>query len=106
MSQLLEVEQKFRVASHHTLRDLLAELKAESLPVERHCDTYMRHPCRDFASTGEAFRVREVNDETLVTYKGSRLSGPVKIRKELELPLAEGTRDGWIEIWVNSVSSR
>lgn len=98
MPQPLEVEQKYRVSSHEPLRRLLPELAAVPLPFERHCDTYFRHPDRDFAQTGEAFRIREVNNSAVVTYKGPRLQGTVKIRQEIELPLADGTRDGWFDI--------
>lgn len=98
MTQPLEIEQKFRVDSHRRIEALLAGLGAERLTVEQQCDTYFRHPCRDFGQTGEAFRVREVNGDALVTYKGPRLAGTVKIRRELELPLADGTREGWFEI--------
>jgi adenylate cyclase, class 2 len=97
--QPLEVEQKYRVSSHEVLRSRLKELGATPRRVEKHCDTYLQHPCRDFGQTGEAFRIREVNDDALVTFKGPRLEGAVKIRKELELPLASGTRQGWMSIF-------
>jgi len=69
------------------------------MPVESHRDVYLRHPCRDFAKTGEAFRLRHVNEEVRVTYKGPKEAGPVKTRSEIELPLAHSTSEGWMEIF-------
>jgi adenylate cyclase class 2 len=66
---------------------------------ENHCDTYLRHPSRDFRSTDEALRIREINGSPFITYKGPRLNGPIKIRPEIELPLAEGTLEEWLKIW-------
>ncbi len=36
-----------------------------------------------------------------MTYKGPRLAGSVKIRPEIELPLALDTADAWLRIWQN-----
>jgi adenylate cyclase class 2 len=95
----IEVEQKFRLEQSELL---LAKLMAEGAidaSTERHADTYYRHPCRDFAQTREALRIRritgqdpaapgvEVPDEdsqTLVTYKGPYVTTGVKARPELE----------------------
>jgi adenylate cyclase, class 2 len=99
MSQPLEVEQKFRVATHEKLPSKLLAIGATELPEVRHCDTYLQHPSRDFGTSGEALRVREVDEEAVVTYKGPRHPGTVKIRTEIELPLAAGTREAWMDIW-------
>ncbi|MDZ4849216.1 MAG: class IV adenylate cyclase [Pirellulaceae bacterium] len=96
----LEVEQKYRVLSHEALLSRLSELDAHELPPERHCDTYLQHPCRDFAVTGEALRMRSVNDSTVVTYKGTRHAGPIKTRKEIEVPLVKETELDWNQIWL------
>jgi len=95
----LEVEQKYRVPSHDEVLKLLRELQATELPSEQHCDTYLQHPSRDFGVSGEAFRVREVNDYAVVTYKGARLAGPIKTRTEIEIPLAAQTQNEWMQIW-------
>lgn len=58
-------------------------------------DTYFQHPCRDFALTDEALRLRRhlvttaesCVFECLATYKGPKLPGPTKTRRELEFPL-------------------
>ncbi|MDG6224580.1 MAG: class IV adenylate cyclase [Candidatus Thermoplasmatota archaeon] len=57
-------------------------------------DIYLVHPCRDLASTDESLRIRsEVKDgsESLkLTYKGPKLSGRSKSRKEIELSFSQG----------------
>jgi adenylate cyclase class 2 len=53
-------------------------------------DVYLAHPARDFAVTGEAFRVRRGGDENLITYKGPKLAGPAKTREEIEIGFERG----------------
>ncbi len=50
-------------------------------------DRYFAHPARDFAATDEALRLRSVGDEVAITWKGPRLAGGAKTRREIELPL-------------------
>lgn len=45
-------------------------------------DTYYRHPCRDFAKTDEALRVRESEGRLLLTYKGPKMDSTTKTRQE------------------------
>jgi len=59
-------------------------------PVEQE-DSYLSHPSRDFARTGEALRIRSVGEWNAVTYKGPRQPGPTKTREEIEVPFAEGS---------------
>jgi len=94
----LEIEQKYRVSSHESIEGTLLQLEAKRKPVELQRDVYLRHPCRDFAKTGEAFRLRYVNDDVVVTYKGRKESGEVKTRTEIELPLFCSTAPGWMLI--------
>lgn len=98
-SQPLEIEQKFRVESHQPLREKLIATGWVLQPSELHCDTYLRHPSRDFRVTGEAFRMRQVNNDFVVTYKGPKQSSEIKTRTEIELPLVENTHDQWFQIW-------
>ena len=60
------------------------------MPTVLQVDTYLRHPCRDFAQTNEAFRLRRIGTENRITYKGPKREGPTKTREEIELTLAEG----------------
>lgn len=87
MSGRLEKEVKYKVDCS-VLNDLLERLRtlgAKLVGPLREEDTYYNHPCRDFASTDEAVRIRVSSGKTILTYKGPRLdSGPVKRRVELE----------------------
>lgn len=47
----------------------------------RQVDAYLNHPSRNFAQTGEAFRIRRVGDANAITYKGPKLAGPTKTRR-------------------------
>ncbi len=61
----------------------------EEAPVVQ-VNTYLTHPVRDFAQTGEALRLRRIGAENRITYKGPRYDGPTKTREEIEIPMAEG----------------
>jgi adenylate cyclase class 2 len=86
----LEIEQKFRVDDPAALRAKLTELGATFRPEIVQRDAYFNHPARDFAVTDEALRIRSVGDENVITYKGKKLGGGVKTRREIELPVGSG----------------
>ncbi len=83
-----EVEQKHRVEDTASLQRRLAEQGATLSPPIVQVDQYWNHPCRDFAQTDEALRLRTVGDATFVTYKGPKLDATSKTRRELELLIA------------------
>lgn len=86
----LEIEQKFRVASHAPIEAILADRGvALSAPITQ-VDCYYAHPQRDFAATDEAFRIRAVGAENYLTYKGPKLDATTKSRVEHEVRLADG----------------
>jgi adenylate cyclase, class 2 len=89
VSRTWEVEKKFHVDDARDIRERLRQLGFTLGEHERHEDTYFRHPCRDLKTTDEAFRLRLVNDEACLTYKGPRLKsqGEVKTRTEIELTI-------------------
>jgi adenylate cyclase, class 2 len=97
---MMEVELKYAVADLKSLRARLDRLGGKDVGSVQQVDRYFNHPLRDFASTGEALRIRCVGAEALVTYKGARLPGAVKARRELEWSLGEEDRDGarWGEL--------
>ena len=95
----MEAECKFRVSNADETRACLERVGAVFLKREEHRDTYLRHPSRDFRSTDEALRIREIDGEPFITYKGPRLAGPIKIRPEIELPMVSGTVEDWLQIW-------
>ncbi len=72
------------------LRRRLEECGAVEEPRVVQVDTYLTHPSRDFAQTGEALRLRRIGAENRITYKGPRYGGPTKTREEIEIPIAEG----------------
>ena len=87
---MIEIELKFHVDDEMSLQERLRELGADRVAIEHHVDTYFNHPCRDFAETREALRIRKVDGRPLVTYKGRKLPGEVKARRELEWALDGG----------------
>lgn len=51
--------------------------------VSEEVDTYFQHPCRDFAATDEALRVRVSGRSAVLTYKGPRVGAGAKTRVEV-----------------------
>jgi adenylate cyclase, class 2 len=89
-----EVEQKHRVDNIAALMMRLNEHGASlGEPIEQ-ADQYFAHPCRDFAKTDEALRIRTVGSASFVTYKGPKLDTTTKTRREIELPLDRSDGDG------------
>jgi adenylate cyclase class 2 len=86
----LEIEQKFRIDDPAELRSRLTAMGAAFRGQVVQRDAYFNHPARDFAVSDEALRIRSVGDENVITYKGPKLGGGVKTRREIELPLGAG----------------
>ncbi len=93
-----EVEQKFCVDDIERLQQSLAERGFSHVRLEQHRDTYFRHPCRDFRSTDEAFRVRCVDEQAVVTYKGPRADSDIKVRTEIELAIQHTDFSQWLSM--------
>lgn len=92
---MLEIEQKYAVDDAKSLeRRLVAAGAVPEGPPQQHSDAYYNHPCRDFSETSEALRVRRVNGVPMVTYKGTKLPGAIKARRELEWRLDPGDSGG------------
>jgi adenylate cyclase class 2 len=93
-----EVEQKHRAADTEGFLARLAERGIEVGGAVEQVDEYFAHPCRDFAKTDEALRIRAANGRSFVTYKGPKIDTTTKTRREIELPIdpedAEGSRFG------------
>jgi adenylate cyclase class 2 len=84
-----EVEQKYPLADVAAVEAALARLGATWHGTVEQVDRYFNHPCRDFAATDEALRLRRTGEALAITWKGPRLDATAKTRRELELPLAE-----------------
>ncbi len=93
-----EVELKFPLADVARVQRELQELGAEFHKTQEQVDTYFAHPQRDFATTDEALRVRRQGDDVCITYKGPRDPGPVKSRREIELPVGAGEAQSATEL--------
>ena len=89
-----EVEQKYHLKELQAFERALHACGAIEGPAEQHADTYYNHPCRDFAETNEAFRIRRIGAVPMITYKGPKLPGLIKARRELEWRLDPGDADG------------
>ena len=85
-----EIEVKFRVDNHADLERRLAVRGALAVETVEHRDAYLAHPSRDFAKSGEAFRIRGEGPRNRITYKGAKLGGPAKTREEIEVEFAQG----------------
>lgn len=91
---MFEIEQKYVIGSLDGLLERLAAEGAVHVGESQNQDTYYNHPCRDFAQTGEALRIRREDSVPKVTYKGIKKPGSVKAREELEWRLDPGDLDG------------
>jgi adenylate cyclase class 2 len=90
---MYEVEQKFPVADHAALEARVAEVGGRFGPPVEQVDAYFAHPARDFAATDEALRIRRVGERNFITYKGPKIDPLTKTRREIELPLGEGSEE-------------
>jgi adenylate cyclase class 2 len=91
-----EVELKFHVAQPAVLEENLVACGFDMVELQQHEDIYLRHPCRDFVLTDEALRIRRVNNQACMTYKGPRSAGVVKTREEIELAIDSAALDDWL----------
>ncbi|HQR08295.1 MAG TPA: class IV adenylate cyclase [Gemmatales bacterium] len=88
---MLEVEMKFKVTMPERIQEQLNIMGF--LPGEKHfeSDRYYNAPDRDFAQSDEALRIRQVGDESQLTYKGPKQGAKGKVRTEHEVQLNEGS---------------
>ncbi len=67
--------------------------KFEFMRKEEQEDIYFQHPCRNFAETDEALRIRikrfNGHLEAFLTYKGPKLDNMSKTRREIEVPISD-----------------
>jgi adenylate cyclase class 2 len=89
-----EVEQKHRVEDGWDVAIRLAAYGGRLREPVGQTDRYFAHPCRDFAQTDEALRVRTEGGKSFVTYKGPKIDKKSKTRHEIELPIDSSDIDG------------
>ncbi len=96
-----EVEQKFPVDDLAAIEARLVALGVRFEAAIEQLDRYFAHPCRDFAQTDEALRIRQVGQQSYVTYKGPKIDAATKTRREIELPLSGSAEPlaQWTSLW-------
>lgn len=93
MPSSVEVEAKIELQSCNEVNDVTRKLenmgaKKEAQVYEE--DIYFQHPCRDFARTDEALRLRVIGERVELTYKGPKtIFGGSKTRAEYTVLLSD-----------------
>jgi adenylate cyclase, class 2 len=95
-----EVEQKFPVADSAALQQRLLDSGVRWEEPVSQSDRYFAHPCRDFAQTDEALRIRQVGSQNRITFKGPKIDAATKTRREIELTVQDGqsAADAWEQL--------
>ncbi|WNY28224.1 hypothetical protein MmiEs2_04080 [Methanimicrococcus stummii] len=83
---MYEIEVKIKVSHAEIKKDIIGEGAVFS-GTEEQKDTYFNSPVRDFAQTDEALRIRSVNGEGEITYKGKKIDTISKTRPEYNSPV-------------------
>lgn len=91
---MYEVELKFPLYDAGPVLQQLMERGARAGETIDQSDVYFGHPLRDFEQTDEAFRLRSAGAVNCVTYKGPVIDPQTKVRREIEVPLADGPASG------------
>lgn len=87
---MLEVEMKFPAAKPEATVAQLLDLGAVPHAPRIEVDHYFNAPDRDFGQTDEALRLRSIDQQNVITYKGPKLDTQTKTRVEIEKTLAPG----------------
>ncbi len=80
----MEVEVKFRVSNLEDIERKISET-SEFVVEKFEDDVYFNHPCRNFAETDEALRIRKDSDGFTLTYKGAKIDSETKTRDEIKV---------------------
>lgn len=91
---MFEIESKYPLEDVDKFESKIIAMGGVAKASETHADHYFNHPAKDFAETGEAFRVRMIDGVGHVTYKGKKRDGVVKVRQEIEWQLGGQDVDG------------
>jgi len=83
----VETEVKLSINSPEIKKEIqeYLEKNCKYIGTYQQLDTYLVHPCKDFLTSDEAFRVRWENKKCFLTYKGPREKGLTKKRIEIEV---------------------
>lgn len=88
-----EVELKYPLTDEASFRLRLGELKAQPRKTITQEDEYLNHPSRDFAQSDEALRIRRIDHDNRLTFKGPLVDSETKTREEIEIAFAEGAEE-------------
>lgn len=86
---MIEIEIKSPCEDLDGVERRLLELGAEFHGEIEQADLYLSHPCRDFARTDEALRLRREGDGATLHYKGPKIDSRTKSREEIGMFLRE-----------------
>lgn len=89
----IELKASIRRERLDDLRKRITELGGTRIGVFRQVDVYLNHPCRDFAKTDEALRIRDHNGKVELTYKGARVHEDCKCRVEKTIEVKSSIND-------------
>jgi len=84
-----ELEVKIRIGDPRPVIDAITAMGGRLLRSVVEDDTYFGHPCKDFASTDEALRLRISDGTAELTYKGPRAIGEAKLRLEMTVDVRD-----------------
>ena len=85
---MLEIEIKTRSVDNGKIERTLLERGATLSKDCDQVDEYFNHPCRDFAITDEALRLRK-DPNGKITYKGPKVDRSTKTREEIEMDIED-----------------
>ncbi|MGC8663431.1 MAG: class IV adenylate cyclase [Thermoplasmata archaeon] len=90
---MYEIEIKSKIKSINEFEEKIKKLGAEFVNEVSQLDYYYQHPCKDFKKTDEALRIRIMNDECYITYKGPKIDSETKTREEIEVKVERNISD-------------
>jgi adenylate cyclase class 2 len=86
---MMEIEIKSPCEDLDGVERRLLELGAGFRGETAQADLYLSHPCRDFARTDEALRLRREGNRATLHYKGPKIDAGTKSREEIGMSLGE-----------------
>src|SRR5262245_61562478 len=97
---MLEVEAKYRLTDREAVEARLRDRGAAVVFDHVEVDHYLNAPDRDFSTTDEAFRLRQIGEKNYLTYKGPRTDAVSKTRTEVEVGCAPGAEstEGFLKL--------
>ena len=103
LNNMIEVEIKAKIDDKNEAFKKINEIGGVYSHSEKHHDIYFNGDNTDFRKTDEALRIRQIPDrddfKKILTYKGPKLNGETKTRKEVEVEIND--TDSMAEILVN-----